>query len=307
MTSQYQFAPGPLTIPLFVGTVINWALFGVLVVQVCLYFAAFRKDPRHTKFLVAAVFAAEVLQTLGCTHDTLHSFGDGWGDPAALDDVGWAWFSIPVLGSAIASAGQMFFAWRIYIISHRRLIPTIIALVTAFQFGAGIWSGTLVANARKFSLLQYRFFKTPVAWLASTALADSIIVGATVYYLLKLRQPGFNRSTDALLFRIIKVTAATGVVCAVFATLNLALFVKYPGNNYHLAVCIWLTKLYSNSILLILNARASIWHATSTAVASSTGSATDLEFQRSGMATPDVTGTAASLVLSDGGEKIYAV
>lgn len=42
--------------------------------------------------------------------------------------------------------------------------------------------------------------------------------------------------------------------------MDLALFVRYGGNNFHLGVCIWLSKLYSNSILAILNSRARIVH-----------------------------------------------
>jgi hypothetical protein len=78
----------------------------------------------------------------------------------------------------------------------------------------------------------------------------------------------------------VQVTVETGVFCAMFALADLALFVKYNGNNYHLAVCIELSKVYSNSIMIvswsclvpffflyftnglqILNSRAHIGHA----------------------------------------------
>jgi hypothetical protein len=40
-------------------------------------------------------------------------------------------------------------------------------------------------------------------------------------------------------------------MCALFAILDLALYIKYDGNNYHLAVCLWLSKVYSNSMLVV--------------------------------------------------------
>ncbi|KAJ7491118.1 hypothetical protein FB451DRAFT_1166416 [Mycena latifolia] len=255
-----EFDIGALTIPLFIGTVMNWALLGSLVVQVYIYFLAFPNDPRFSKFLVVAISVAELLQTMSDSRDTIRTFGAGWGNFALLDDVGWAWFSVPVLGSTIASAGQMFFAWRIYIIGQSLIVPAVIAAITTVQLGAGIWTGVLIARAGKFSLLEFSLMKPPVAWLTATALADLIIVAGTVFYILKARQPGFRRSTDAVLFRIIKVTVETGLLCALFALVDLSLFIKYNGNNYHLAVCIWLSKVYSNSIMVILNSRAHIAH-----------------------------------------------
>jgi hypothetical protein len=47
------------------------------------------------------------------------------------------------------------------------------------------------------------------------------------------------------------MTAETGVLCALFALVDLYLFATYKGTNYHLALCIELSKIYSNSILLV--------------------------------------------------------
>lgn len=252
---------GQLTIPLFVGTLVNWSLLGVLAVQVYLYFLAFPKDQRVNKLVVGFVIIAETLQTIGDTRNTIRTFGAGWGNLAALDEVGWAWFSVPVLGSTIGCVGQMFFAWRIYVIGGGTLvIPIVIGTITLFQWGAGIWTGVQISNAGRFSLLTFKSMKPPVAWLSATALADLIIVAATVYYLLRARQPGFRGATHAAVNRIIKVTIETGIPCAVFALIDLALFVKYNGNNYHLGTCIWISKVYSNSIMVILNSRMQIGH-----------------------------------------------
>ncbi|KAJ7088150.1 hypothetical protein C8R44DRAFT_444952 [Mycena epipterygia] len=252
---------GQLTIPLFIGTVMNWALLGALVVQVYLYFLAFPNDSRFSKTLVASIFLIEILQTLADSRDTIRTFGAGWGNPEILDEVGWAWFSVPILGSIIASAGQMFFAWRIYIIGNKSVfIPIVIATVSAVQLGAGIWSGVDICRAKKFSLLEFDRLRSPVVWLAGTALADLIIVFGMSFYLIKARQPGFRSSMYAVLSRIIKVTVETGFLCAIFALIDLSLFVAFNGNNYHLAVCIWFSKVYSNSIILILNSRAYIGH-----------------------------------------------
>nr|GAT58094.1 predicted protein [Mycena chlorophos] len=247
------------------GTVMNWALMGALAVQVFIYFHAFPHDRLPNKLIVLFVVVAELLQTLGDSHDTVQTFGAHWGNFNALDLVGWSWFSVPILGSAIGCVGQLFFAWRIYVIGARKvyLAPLIIVIITIFQFGAGIWTGIQIIQAGRFSLLTFKAMKPPVAWLAATAAADILIVLFTAYYLLKARSPGFSSRTTAAVNRIIMVTIETGIPCAAFALVDLALFVKYQGNNYHLGTCIWLSKVYSNSILAILNSRAQIGHATS--------------------------------------------
>ncbi|KAF7341204.1 hypothetical protein MVEN_01855800 [Mycena venus] len=181
-----MFDVGKLTIPLFVGTVLNWALFGALAVQVC--------DSR----------------------DTIVTFGAGWGDPDSLDRVGWAWLSVPILGSTIASVGQIFFAWRISIIGDTLYIPALIVAITTVQYGAGIWTGVDIIRAGRFSLLKFDNLKPPVN-------------------LLHHRQ----------------LSVETGVLCALFAIVDLSLYVAFDGNNYHLATCIWLSKVYSNSMMVV--------------------------------------------------------
>ncbi|KAJ6493052.1 hypothetical protein C8R45DRAFT_988788 [Mycena sanguinolenta] len=251
---------GKLTIPLFVGTVMNWALLGTLAVQVYIYYLAFPNDRRGTKIVVAFVGIAEILQTLADSRNTIRVFGAGWGNPQILNEVGWAWFTVPILGSIIASVGQLFFAWRIYIIAKSLYVPILIALLTVLQLGAGIWTGVDIIHAKEFS--QFRLLKPPEAWLSATAATDLIIVAGMVFYLVKAQEPEFRRKMRATLCQIIRITVETGVLCALCAIADLSLFVAFDGNNYHLGMCIWLSKVYSNSILVVLNSRAHISHHT---------------------------------------------
>ncbi|KAK7035858.1 hypothetical protein R3P38DRAFT_3263339 [Favolaschia claudopus] len=264
--SGFTMNIGERTIPLFVGTIMNWALLGTLAVQFMFYFLAFPKDQLRFKLLVGFIFVVEALQTLSDTRDTVRTFGSHWGDFGSLDGVGWSWFSVPVVGSIVACVGQIFFAWRIWVISRSFVMPVVIAIVTTFQLGAGLWTGIEISRAGKYSSLQLRYdsFQQPVAWLSATAACDLIIVASTCYYLLKPRRSDFKHSTNRMVTRIIMITVETGLLCALFALTDLAIYVQTRGNNYHLAVCIWLSKVYSNSIMLILNSRAQIGHGSPT-------------------------------------------
>ncbi|KAJ7684410.1 hypothetical protein DFH06DRAFT_6363 [Mycena polygramma] len=248
-----------LTLPMFLGTILNWALFGTLLVQVYIYFSVFPNDKAWWKLLVVAIVFLEVVETFSSLRDMVKIFGAGFGSMDALDDVGWAWFSVPVLGSIIACICQTFFGWRIYIIGHNPFVFALI--VSAIQLGAGIWSGVNICIAGKFSLLQEHNLVPTATWLAATSVADLLIVGGTIFYLVKSRDPEFTSAkTNTLVSRLIMMTAETGVLCALFAIVDLYLFVTFKGTNYHLALCVELSKIYSNSILLIFNSRAHMGH-----------------------------------------------
>ncbi|KAJ7765795.1 hypothetical protein B0H16DRAFT_1524419 [Mycena metata] len=254
-----------LTLPMFLGTILNWALFGTLLVQVYIYFSAFPQDRRWWKHLVIAIVFLETVETFANARDMIHIFGVGFGNMDVLDNVGWAWFSVPVMGSIIACICQTFYGWRLYIISQNPFVFGLIMLVSAVQLVAGLWTGVNICIAKKFSLLQSFNLIPTATWLAATSCADLLIVAGTVYSLHKSRQPEFgSKRTNSIITRVITLTAETGILCMAFALVDLFLFVNFPSTNYHLAVCIELSKIYSNSILLIFNSRAHIGHSSQT-------------------------------------------
>lgn len=86
-------------------------------------------------------------------------------------------------------------------------------------------------------------------WLGGTALCDVILTGCMIYYL-RRSKTGF-RATTTLLSKIIRITLETGLACATLAILDLALFLAFQENNYHLAPSIALSKIYANSLLVV--------------------------------------------------------
>ncbi|KAJ7253316.1 hypothetical protein B0H12DRAFT_1116574 [Mycena haematopus] len=156
----------------------------------------------------------------------IHVFGSGWGNPDALDEVGWAWFSVPVMGSIIAFVCQVFYGRRFYHFGKGSPLSYaffgLLVLVSTVQLAAGIWTGVEICIAGKFSLLQSHNLRPTATWLAMTSLSDLLIVCGTVFFLRKSTDPEFkfSRSTNSIVSRVIM-----------------------------------LSKIYSNSILLILNSR----------------------------------------------------
>lgn len=152
------------------GYLFNWGLYGVVSVQVCAshillyplvltshsrlhnidyYYIAFPNDRLYCKILVYGVFLLESLQTVVITHDAFASFGAGFGSFKALDDIQFTCLSIPILSGigkfiqglissrlliplygTVGCVVQMYYAYRIYILSRSKLIGYVIAVVS---------------------------------------------------------------------------------------------------------------------------------------------------------------------------------
>ncbi|KAF8185301.1 hypothetical protein K438DRAFT_1974012 [Mycena galopus ATCC 62051] len=250
-----------ITLPMLIGTVVSSALFGTLLVQVYIYFSVFSKDRMAWKFIVILIVVLEVVETFTGFRDLARIFGYGWGDPDTLDEVGWAWFSAPIMGSIIAFICQIFYGWRVYIIGNNVFIFAVISLVSVVQLGAGIWTGVRICMLGRFSLLQLHNVIPTAISLATTSLSDLLIVLGTIFVLRRSTDPEFtSRRTSSIVARVIMMTAETGAMCMAFALVDLFLFLKYKDTSYHLSVCTELSKIYSNSILLIFNSRAYMEH-----------------------------------------------
>lgn len=86
-------------------------------------------------------------------------------------------------------------------------------------------------------------------WLAGTATCDIVIAISMIYYLRK-SMTGF-RETTLMIAKVIRVTVETGLICAAAALLDMALFIGFHDTNYHLTMCLLMSKLYSNSLLVV--------------------------------------------------------
>ncbi len=97
------------------GYLFNWALFGVLSVQVCacrhhffrsslisvqfrtdIYYISFPKDRLFAKCLVSAVYILETVQTAMLGHDAFETLAKGFGNVVALSSLQNEWLTVPI-------------------------------------------------------------------------------------------------------------------------------------------------------------------------------------------------------------------
>ncbi|KAK0486451.1 hypothetical protein IW261DRAFT_1604591 [Armillaria novae-zelandiae] len=268
------YAVERLSGPLVVAGFLNWALFGTLTVQLYLYYLAFPKDRKFTKYLVYGIYAVEFGQTALITHDAFLMFGSGFGDMKALMDMHFNWLTVPVTSAAVAYVGQGFYAYRIFVLSKSRTIPAFVICVSLTSSVAAIITGVYSFQAGDIIKLNNR--KTSISvgiWCGTSALCDIIIAISMTYYL--MRSNTSFRRTRMLVTKLIRLTVETGSVTAAVALLNLILFFAFPHQTFYGTPALIMTKLYANTVYMVLNSRIRIMGGRDTYTSSTDMSFTD--------------------------------
>ncbi|KAK0486450.1 hypothetical protein IW261DRAFT_1559858 [Armillaria novae-zelandiae] len=243
--------------PLIVASLLHWGLFGTLSVQLYLYYLAFPKDRRFTKYLVYGIYVVEFVQTILVSHDVFATFGYGFGDIKALTEVHFNWLIVPVMSAVAAFVGQGFYAYRIFVLSRSRTVPAFITCVSLASSVAAIITGVYSFEANDITKLNNR--KTSIAvgiWCAGSALCDVIIAICMTYYLTR-RNTSF-RQTQILVTKLVRLTIETGSVTAIVALLSLILFFVFPGRTFYSTPVFIMPKLYANTVYMVLNSRIRI-------------------------------------------------
>ncbi|KAK0196026.1 hypothetical protein F5146DRAFT_1220665 [Armillaria mellea] len=243
-----------LTGPIVVASWLHWGLFGTLSVQLYLYYLAFPNDRKFTKYLVYGVYVVELVQTILASHDAFRLFGYDYGNFEALTDMRLNWLTVPIMSALCACVGQLFYAYRIFILSKSRIIPIFVICVSLTSSVGAIITGVLAFQAPNYLALHNR--KTNIAvgiWCGGSALCDVIIAVCMTYSL--VRNSTGLRQTQILVTKLVRLIIETGTVTAAVALLNLNLFFALPDQSYYMAPALVMPKLYANAIYMVLNSR----------------------------------------------------
>ncbi|KAH9851512.1 hypothetical protein C2E23DRAFT_829440 [Lenzites betulinus] len=240
-------SPAALTYgPIFIGVVFNILLYGIMITQTFLYFTVYKKDRLWMKIFVATLF---ICDTVNCAFDiTFLYIPSAPGNMSSLMYASWD----PVMTALIGSLTQIFFAWRVNVLTHSIPAVVFITVCALCQFCGGLGTSIAVGMIPEFVHFQ-KFEIIVIVWLAFSALADCAITFALVWHLRK-HKTGFA-ATDDIVNRIIRLTVQTGLITAMCAVIDLVLFMATPS-GLHLVFNLPLSKLYTNSLMSSLNSRS---------------------------------------------------
>ncbi|KAJ6476831.1 hypothetical protein C8R45DRAFT_873174 [Mycena sanguinolenta] len=243
--------------PVFIGNILNWMFMGTLVMQLYTYYQNFPSDRILIRILVYGLFLVDVAQTVILTFHGWFFAVSAWGNPATFDVIPWSGPTIPVLCGLIAATVQIFYAWRIWIITTNRFLRSVailIVLVALTQSLAGMISGLpLLKNSSPEN--QIRWYPGVLIWFAGSLLADVLVTACMTYILARAKKRTFWATSETMLTTLINRVVQSGAVTSVCAAVDLALFAGIVDTNFHFVPSYILGKLYTNSLMLTLNLR----------------------------------------------------
>ncbi|RDB17465.1 hypothetical protein Hypma_001628 [Hypsizygus marmoreus] len=241
--------------PWLIGVFLNMILYGMLVVQMFTYYQAYRKrDSPWIKFLVLYLFVVETINT-GLNMVMMYEpliLENGSEDATTFFPI--LFTSEPITIVAVSTPIQFFIAWRIGKISQSWWVPAVICLLALSSLAGGIWTAIAVQTIRRFA--RKPELHTPaLVWFVTAAAAD-VLITVSLVRSLYIRRTGHS-PTDAVITRIITMTIQTGMLTAVAALGDVIFFLVLPHTTINFIWDLALTKLYANSLMSTLNARAS--------------------------------------------------
>ncbi|KAH9041362.1 hypothetical protein EDB85DRAFT_2286330 [Lactarius pseudohatsudake] len=219
--------------PLFFGPLFNWALYGVLCVQIYVYSYNFPNDRRSIKFLAYFVFVLETAQTALTGADVYYWFVAGFGNVERLGNSHFAPIDVSIITGLIA---MIWFCW-------------IIVVCAVTQAVATTWLGVISLKVGKYVVSKAAVY----AWSIPSALADILI--AVAMTLMLRRASTSSNFSSIVIIRVVRITIETNALTAALAITALVLYAASPNQLYYVYITEIIGKLYSNTLLVSLNNR----------------------------------------------------
>jgi len=242
--------------PLFLAHCFNWGLYGLLALQVFLYYGSFVNDPRSHKILVYTVFFIDTVSIACSTYSGYWVFVQNWGNVVVFHGLGWSWATVPASTGLVALIVQTFYAYRVYRVSQNKnwYIPVFIVVLAGISCGFSFAAANEVAHLQTFTYIRLLI---PSIWLSFGIAADFLVCAALVYYFTISTKVRFTL-TNRLMMRLVRIVVETAIITIIAAALKMYLIFS-RRDNMHLLFCLLLPRLYSNALMGSLNSRSSVF------------------------------------------------
>ncbi|KAH7090034.1 hypothetical protein BKA62DRAFT_601857, partial [Auriculariales sp. MPI-PUGE-AT-0066] len=237
--------------PFLIGCFLDLLTQGILYCQFNNYRLWYKDDPVGLR---AAVYILIVLTTLKCIDSCAVvwvSFVEYFGDidgARMLPFVAWYQVGVPLMGAVINFYAQLYFMYRLFVISERHWVIFPIGLVVVFAFLAVIIATVHISLLNRPDITQWLGAHT-----GATFAADLLVTITTASFLL-LRRKNSLSQTKNLIDLLVRVSWQSAAPAAVCATINLVMSQAYKG--YIIATIP--NQLYAMSMIWTINSRKNI-------------------------------------------------
>ncbi|KII84679.1 hypothetical protein PLICRDRAFT_179482 [Plicaturopsis crispa FD-325 SS-3] len=276
MSSPIAITHGPALVGIFLSLV----LYGSMITQCFYYWQHYRADPTWLKIYVGFLLFIDTLSTVFAIAWIYGLLINSFGELPKFAVADWLLAADPALVGLTGMFCQLFFAWRIKVLTGKVWMGAGIALLSIASglcaVGVGIAIGIVIDI-----LAFYKFNAIGSTWLALTATVD-VLITITLSWHLRRHRTGFKHTND-ILSKIVRLTVQNGALTTIFAVTELGMYLGLPNTGLHIGFSFVLPKLYCNSVLSSLNARRSATNASSGG-ATSTGPDNEAQMMKSNTA-----------------------
>lgn len=238
--------------PYVTGIMMQQLFLGVFCVQVYDYWRMFQTDTIFNRGIVCGLTVLTVLQGVMDYVNLYRCAVTYYGDFTKFDEQDWSLFWEIGVTALIGTVAQIFFLERCFSATKNKIVAGIVFLMIMTSLGFGIASSIEFQRIVHLSLVP-EIPKPIIGWLTATAVLDVLISAILIYTLLRVKTP--FRKTEAVITKIIRVTAETSTVTASIAVINLVLYLALPGLAYHLLPQLIMGKMYAISVMITLSSR----------------------------------------------------
>ncbi|CAL1703785.1 unnamed protein product [Somion occarium] len=261
MADPSASAPTPSISELMGGMVmticISLIFYGVTTAQAYVYYLNSKRDSPWIKTLVASVWIFETIHTAVVLRFLYYMVIISFGNPQSLALIDWSLGVMCVSEVLILALVEGFYIYRIWILSKRLIILTVpLVVLLIARLGFTLSTAVYGLLARSWDAFQHTFSSSFSVLMACSfsAVVDGLIA-ICMMILLRHKQTGFNR-TDNVLRWIMAYSVNTGAISMVVSIVIAITYSTMQDSLLFVGLVILTGKLYANSLLGMLNARA---------------------------------------------------
>ncbi|KAF9260385.1 hypothetical protein L218DRAFT_907304 [Marasmius fiardii PR-910] len=241
---------------MWIGVLISAVLYGVSLGQTLYYLNRYPNDVWYLKWLVGLTVLFDSLHLAMISHTVYHYTITNYYDFQTLNFLTWSVLAEAIPTGVTGSMVQLFYVARIFRLSKRNYwISGFITLIVIANSACGT-AWVIISLQLKTYTELLKINPLTISINALSAAAD-VLIAAILCFLLARSKTGFRR-TDTMISKLINFTANTGLATSVCALASLISLVASPNTLIYALFYFCIGRLYTNSLLVALNARKSI-------------------------------------------------
>ncbi|KAG9219662.1 hypothetical protein CCMSSC00406_0006016 [Pleurotus cornucopiae] len=245
---------------LLVSTFVSCMLFGVTTLQLYVYTLQWRSDSKWTRGLAIGIWLMDGIASAFQCHTMyfylISQFGATEGPTIGV----WSLCVMSMMETLIAAPVEFFYAARIWKLGHevrfgRHIAALIVTFIVAHASLCFLFSAKLIQNPEMYTWQGKFYDQVVISGLVLSTIAD-LFISVTMIYIMRSFNTTISTS-KALVNSIIRRSIESGTITSLGVIAVMVTFVTMPTNMISFALLFLLPKLYSNSMLAMLNRRQS--------------------------------------------------